>query len=95
MLTCPFCANTILAMLILPGCSALSAFRSHRLLSQLKELDAAVVSVTARYVHFIDAAAPIAPDDVQRLDALLTYGDPFTSAVCRDPEAGHDLSLGQ
>ena len=81
MLTCPFCANTILAMLILPGCSALSAFRSHRLLSQLKELDAAVVSVTARYVHFIDAAAPIAPDDVQRLDALLTYGDPFTSAA--------------
>jgi phosphoribosylformylglycinamidine synthase len=81
MLTCPFCANTILAMLILPGCSALSAFRSHRLLSQLKELDAAVVNVTARYVHFIDAAAPMAPDDVQRLDALLTYGDPFTSAA--------------
>jgi hypothetical protein len=32
-----FASNIILVMLILPGCSALSAFRSQRLLSQLKE----------------------------------------------------------
>ncbi|RBA23459.1 phosphoribosylformylglycinamidine synthase [Herminiimonas fonticola] len=68
-------------MLILPGSNALSAFRTERLLLQLQEIDHAIVSVTGRFMHFIDSAAPIAPDDVKRLNGLLTYGDPFDGKI--------------
>lgn len=68
-------------MLILPGSNALSAFRTERLLLQLQEIDHAIASVTGRFVHFIDSAAPIAPDDVKRLDGLLTYGEPFDGKI--------------
>ncbi|MFS2134550.1 phosphoribosylformylglycinamidine synthase [Duganella sp. Dugasp56] len=63
-------------MLILPGSNALSAFRSQRLLTQLQAALPAVAAVQARYVHFIDAAAPLSADDTSRLGALLTYGEP-------------------
>ncbi|MBA5604058.1 phosphoribosylformylglycinamidine synthase [Duganella sp. FT3S] len=63
-------------MLILPGSNALSAFRSQRLLTQLQTVLPAVAAVQARYVHFIDAAAPLSADDSSRLGALLTYGEP-------------------
>jgi phosphoribosylformylglycinamidine synthase len=63
-------------MLILPGSNALSAFRSQRLLTQLQAVLPAVAAVQARYVHFIDAAAPLSSDDTARLGAMLTYGDP-------------------
>ncbi|WP_409026401.1 phosphoribosylformylglycinamidine synthase [Janthinobacterium sp. SUN098] len=63
-------------MLILPGSNALSHFRSHRLLSQLQAVSPAIVAVQARYVHFIDASAPLTADDSTRLGALLTYGEP-------------------
>lgn len=68
-------------MLILPGSNALSAFRTERLLLQLQEIDHAIVSVTGRFLHFIDSAAPIAPEDVKRLDGLLTYGEPFDGKI--------------
>jgi phosphoribosylformylglycinamidine synthase len=64
-------------MLILPGSSALSAFRTKRLLSQLQEVDANVIGITARYLHFIDAGAPLAQIDIDRLTALLVYGEAF------------------
>lgn len=64
-------------MLILPGSNALSAFRTERLLNQLQQVDHAIVGVTGRYLHFVDSAAPLAEVDVRRLDALLTYGEPF------------------
>jgi phosphoribosylformylglycinamidine synthase len=63
-------------MLILPGSNALSVFRSQRLLSHLQTAHAGIVSVQARFIHFIDAAAPLSADDTTRLDALLTYGEP-------------------
>jgi len=63
-------------MLILPGSNALSAFRSQRLLTQLQNAVPAVAAVQARYVHFIDAAAELSADDAQRLNGLLTYGEP-------------------
>ncbi len=65
-------------MLILPGSNALPAFRSQRLLSQLQEIDANIVGVTGRFDHFVDTATALTSDDVGRLQALLTYGDPFT-----------------
>jgi phosphoribosylformylglycinamidine synthase len=63
-------------MLILPGSNALSAFRSQRLLTQLQAVAAAIAAVQARYVHFIDASAPLSADDTARLGAMLTYGEP-------------------
>lgn len=64
-------------MLILPGSNALSAFRSQRLLSKLQEIDPAIVGISGRYLHFIDAATAPSQEDVGRLQALLTYGDIF------------------
>jgi len=63
-------------MLILPGSNALSAFRSQRLLSQLQAVLPSVTAIQARYIHFVDAAAPLSSDDEARLNGLLTYGEP-------------------
>ncbi|MBY0572423.1 MAG: phosphoribosylformylglycinamidine synthase, partial [Undibacterium sp.] len=65
-------------MLILPGSNALSAFRTKNLLSRLQAIDSQVLGVTARYVHFVDAATALNEDEVARLSALLTYGDAYT-----------------
>ncbi|MES2832092.1 MAG: phosphoribosylformylglycinamidine synthase [Pseudomonadota bacterium] len=64
-------------MLILPGSSALSAFRCNRLLSTLQAVEASIVGVSARFLHFIDATAPLEQIDIDRLHSLLTYGEPF------------------
>src|SRR4051812_16088821 len=68
-------------MLILPGSNALSAFRTQRLLSKLQEAEPAIVGVTGRFLHFIDAATTPSPDDIGRLNAMLTYGEPFMDAA--------------
>jgi phosphoribosylformylglycinamidine synthase len=65
-------------MLILPGSNALSAFRTQRLLSQLQAAEPAIVGVTGRFLHFIDAPAVPSQEEVGRLNALLTYGEPFS-----------------
>ena len=67
-------------MLILPGSNALSAFRSQRLLSRLHQIDRSIISVSARFLHFIDTATPLPQHDVDRLNGLLTYGDPFSGS---------------
>jgi phosphoribosylformylglycinamidine synthase len=71
-------------MLILPGSNALSAFRTQRLLSQLQAVEPAITGVTGRYLHFIDAASAPSQDDIGRLDALLTYGEPFGGSADGD-----------
>jgi phosphoribosylformylglycinamidine synthase len=63
-------------MLILPGSNALSAFRSHRLLSQLQAVAPSIAAVQGRFYHFIDSASALSADDSKRLDAMLTYGEP-------------------
>ena len=68
-------------MLILPGSNALSAFRSQRLLNQLQSVAPAIAAVQARYYHFIDTASSLSADDTARLDALLTYGEPFAASA--------------
>ncbi len=67
-------------MLILPGSNALSAFRTNGLLSRLQTADANIVGVTARFVHFVDASAPLSDAEVKRLEALLVYGDAFVGS---------------
>jgi len=67
-------------MLILPGSNALSAFRTQRLLSQLQSVEPGIVGVTGRYLHFVDAATTPSEEDIGRLTALLTYGEPFANS---------------
>jgi phosphoribosylformylglycinamidine synthase len=68
-------------MLILPGSNALSAFRTQRLLSQLQAVEPAIVGVSGRFLHFIDAPNAPSQDEVGRLNALLTYGEPFSGTT--------------
>lgn len=68
-------------MLILPGSNALSAFRTQRLLSQLQAVEPAIVGVAGRFLHFIDAPEAPSQDEVGRLNALLTYGEPFSGGA--------------
>jgi len=67
-------------MLILPGSNALSSFRTQRLLTQLQAIEPAVTGITGRFLHFLDAPA-LTDDDIRRLEALLTYGEPFSGAA--------------
>ncbi|HYC43636.1 MAG TPA: phosphoribosylformylglycinamidine synthase [Noviherbaspirillum sp.] len=71
-------------MLILPGSNALSAFRTQRLLSQLQAVEPAIIGVTGRFLHFVDAASAPSEDDIGRLSALLTYGEPFAASADGD-----------
>ncbi|MGN6702277.1 MAG: phosphoribosylformylglycinamidine synthase, partial [Burkholderiaceae bacterium] len=64
-------------MLILPGSNALSAFRAQRLLTQLQSIDPAIAAVSGRTLHFVDAPTALTQQDLDRLGALLTYGEPF------------------
>jgi phosphoribosylformylglycinamidine synthase len=77
----PLHQKTLAAMLILPGSNALSAFRTQRLLAQLQAVEPAIVGVSGRFLHFIDAVSAPGRDDVGRLEALLTYGEPFSAQV--------------
>jgi phosphoribosylformylglycinamidine synthase len=58
------------------GGNALSAFKAQQILLQLQALDARIVSVTARYVHWVAAHDALPAEQHQRLAQLLTYGQP-------------------
>src|SRR5512145_2027155 len=64
----------------LAGPSALSAFRSERLLSRIRTVEPAAQAVEGRFVHFVHAARPLEPHDDARLAALLHYGDAAPAA---------------
>ena len=78
-------------MLILSGSNALSAFRTQRLLASLQAVNPTVSAVFGRYLHFIDAAASLSQADVERLEALLEYGDPYVESESGE-ESAEDLS---
>ncbi|MEO6699611.1 MAG: phosphoribosylformylglycinamidine synthase [Paraperlucidibaca sp.] len=59
-------------MLLLPGASALTAFRQQRLLHTLRERQPSIQAVSARWLHIVDTALSEAPESLQ---ALLHYGD--------------------
>ena len=61
-------------MLLLPGASALTAFRQQRLLHTLRELQPSIQAVSARWLHIVDTDLSEAPESLQ---ALLHYGDEF------------------
>ncbi|MEN9528112.1 MAG: hypothetical protein RLY56_2063, partial [Pseudomonadota bacterium] len=54
------------------GSSALSGFRTHKLLAGLRL--PVLVGVEARWVHLVDVSVELTIEDTRRLEALLTYG---------------------
>ena len=77
-------------MFVLRGTSALSPFRVAKLLERLSAEESAVAAVEARWVHLVDAARPLTPEESARLEALLRYGprEPVTPGFSAAPEAG-------
>ena len=61
-------------MLILPGATALSSFRTHKLLTGLQQVAPGITGVSTAYTHFIDLAAPLSEQEQAVLAQLLTYG---------------------
>ena len=61
-------------MLTLPGASALSPFRLHRLLARLGGETAGIRGLGARFVHFVDVETPLDAQALAVLERLLEYG---------------------
>jgi len=61
------------------GGNALSAFRAQALLPRLQAVSARIVDVTARHVHWVWSDAALERADLDKLSALLTYGDAYTA----------------
>ncbi|HEY7886442.1 MAG TPA: phosphoribosylformylglycinamidine synthase [Cellvibrionaceae bacterium] len=61
-------------MLILPGATALSSFRTHKLLTSLQQLAPGITGLSSAYTHFVDLAAPLSETEHAVLAQLLTYG---------------------
>jgi phosphoribosylformylglycinamidine synthase len=84
--------NATDSCLVLDGPSASSPFRLSRLLARLQALEPAVSGLTARYRHFVRLAAPLDTASGQRLQRLLTYGEP-AGTQARPHDARRDVLL--
>jgi phosphoribosylformylglycinamidine synthase len=65
--------------MVLPGQSALSAFRLSKILQQLQRRDARVQSLAARYTYFVNTSTTLSSTERERLDALLLADDAVVS----------------
>ncbi|MBS0292981.1 MAG: phosphoribosylformylglycinamidine synthase [Proteobacteria bacterium] len=61
----------------LEGGNALSTFRAQQLLPQLQAIHPKIEGLAARHVHLVAQDAAPTPAALERLNALLTYGDPY------------------
>ncbi len=59
------------------GGNALSDFRAQALLPKLQQACARIAGVHARHVHWVWSDAALGRQEVDRLEALLRYGDPY------------------
>ncbi|MCI1191933.1 phosphoribosylformylglycinamidine synthase [Calidifontimicrobium sp. SYSU G02091] len=59
------------------GSQALSAFRARALLDRIAAVVPRVAGIAARHVHWVASDAPLDAATRDRLQALLTYGDPY------------------
>jgi len=66
------------------GGNALSAFRAQALLPQLQAVSARITGVAARHVHWVCCDAAPAGADVDKLAALLNYGDAYAGGAAAD-----------
>ncbi|HEV6965856.1 phosphoribosylformylglycinamidine synthase [Roseateles sp.] len=62
------------------GGNALSDFRAQALLARLQTVNARIVGVSARAVHWVWTDRPLDGEARDRFAALLTYGEPATGA---------------
>jgi phosphoribosylformylglycinamidine synthase len=63
------------------GGNALSAFRAQALLPRLQAVNARIVGVSARHVHWVWSDTPLDAATQDKLAALLRYGDPAEAAA--------------
>ena len=75
-------------ILPLAGGSALSDFRARALLARLHQVAPGVTGISARFVHLVATETKPAPETVEALTAILTYGDPHVPA-----DAGNTVSF--
>ncbi|MGJ8689658.1 MAG: phosphoribosylformylglycinamidine synthase [Gammaproteobacteria bacterium] len=68
-------------MLVLPGVSALSAFKNAKLLATIQSRLPKVRALNARFIHFADCDVTLEPDELDLINALLDYGSTSQSAV--------------
>lgn len=68
-------------MLVLPGVSALSAFKNAKLLATIQSRLPKVRALNARFIHFADCDVNLEPDELDLINALLDYGSSSQSAV--------------
>ncbi|RYZ01938.1 MAG: phosphoribosylformylglycinamidine synthase [Myxococcales bacterium] len=61
-------------MLILSGSPAFTPARLARKLERLKQVAPGVTALTARFLHFVDLAAPLGDEEARVLAKLLEYG---------------------
>ncbi len=61
-------------MFSLFGAPALSQFRLDHSLRLLRRMDPRVLALSSRWLHFVDAARPLADSESRLLETLLTYG---------------------
>ena len=68
-----------LHLTLIEGGAALDDFRAQQLLPRLQAIYPAIVGLRARYLHWV--ATPVAPTaaELQRLQALLSYGPPWSA----------------
>ena len=71
-------SSTPLHLLHFEGGDALPAFRAQALRARLQAVCPLVPALAARFVHWVAFAAAPAPSTVDKLAALLTYGDACT-----------------
>ncbi len=66
-----------------PGGQALSPFRRQALLATLQAAVPSIAVIDARYVHWVATDEPLSASAQDKLEAMLTYGEPY-----RGDEAG-------
>jgi phosphoribosylformylglycinamidine synthase len=59
------------------GGTALSDFRVRQLLPRLQAIQPKIAGLAARFVHLVASDHPLAPQERERVAALLTYGEPW------------------
>jgi len=73
-------------MQVFSGSKALSAFKTRRLLAELKAQVPSVQGLTARFVHLAKVSAELSDADSARLAELLHYGEDFHAEGFEDAE---------
>lgn len=68
-------------MEILRGSSALSVFRTNKLLLRCQEAQLPINNIYAEYVHFADISAPLSIEEHSKLQRLLKYGPTTTECA--------------